>query len=222
MKMQRTIKWLAGLGALFIILAFVAALLLAHVLDSQAVKDKIRVFLSTRTNANVAIKNIDLEWFPRPAVVAHGVSLTVGDNLTGTIPSIEVHPSIRGLLTGRLEISRMGVASPAITVHLPESIKEPFDIDDIEGKIRSILTALAAEVPGIVVTVKNGSAEIKSNDRPSVMITDFDARLLAPPGAMDLQLSSRANVFDSLRVEAKITGDTLATKGRIRIERLPP
>jgi hypothetical protein len=220
MKMQRTIKWLAGLGALLIILPFVAALLLAHVLDSPAVKDKIRVFLSTRTNANVAIRNIDLEWFPRPAVVVQGVSLAVGDNLTGTIPSIEVYPSIRGLLTGHLKISRMGVASPAITVHLPEWSKEPFDIDDIEGKIRSILAALAAEVPGIVVTVKSGSAEIKSNDRPSVIITDFDGRLLASPGAMDLQISSRANVFDSLRAEAKITGDTLATKGRIRIERL--
>src|SRR6516162_10698638 len=100
MKMQRTIKWLAGLGALLIILPFVAALLLAHVLDSPTVKEKIRVFLSTRTNANVAIKNIDLEWFPRPAVVARGVSLAVGDNLTGTIQSIEVYPSIRGLLTG--------------------------------------------------------------------------------------------------------------------------
>ena len=37
---------------------------------------------------------------------------------------------------------------------------------------------------------------------------------------MDLQISSRANVFDSLRVEGNIDGETLTTKGQIKVENL--
>ena len=126
--------------------------------------------------------------------------------VSGKIQSIEVYPSIRGLLTGNLDISRLEMASPAFAVHLSEWAEEPFNIDEIEGKIRSILAALATEIPGIVVTVRDGSAEIKIGDRPAVIFTDFDGRLRAPPGDVDLQISSRANVFDSLHIEANITG----------------
>ena len=114
----------------------------------------------------------------------------------------------------------MEVVSPAIAVHLSEWAEEPLNIDEIEGKIRALLASLAANIPGIVVTVKGGSVEIRIGDRPPVMINDLDGRLVAPPGEMDLQISSHANVFDSLRVEERIDGDTLATKGQIKIERL--
>ena len=220
MKMQRTIKWLTGLGALLIILPFVAALLLAHVLDSQAATEKIRLFLLTRANAKVAITNINLEWFPRPAVVARGVTVAFGDQVNGKIESLDVYPSIRGLLTGNLHISRVDLARPALSVRLPEPNEEPFNIDALEGQIRSLLTSLAAETPGMVVVISGGSTELKIGDRPPVTITDLDGRLVAPPGSLGLQLSSRANIFDSLRIDGRIADGTLATQGQIRVERL--
>jgi AsmA-like C-terminal region len=220
MAKWRIFKWLAGLGGLCVILLLATALLLPRVLDSQAVKEKFRAFLLTRIGGNVVIGNIDLKWFPRPWVVVHGVSLAVGDNVGGKIQSMAIYPSIRGLLSGRLDISRVEMASPAFAVRLPERAEEPFNIDGIEGKIRSLLAALATEIPGMVLTVRDGSAEIRIGDRPPVVITDLDGRLRAPPGDVDLQISSRANLFDSLRVEGRISGDTLVTNGRINVENL--
>ena len=52
------------------------------------------------------------------------------------------------------------------------------------------------------------------------MITGLDGRLVAPPGEMGLQFSSRANLYDSLRVEGRIDGETLTTKGQIKVENL--
>ena len=75
MTKWRIIKWLAVLGALCVILLFAAALLLPRIVDSQAARERIRAFLLTRTNGNVAIENIDLAWLPRPVVVVRGASL---------------------------------------------------------------------------------------------------------------------------------------------------
>src|SRR5262245_15595141 len=217
---QRIIKWLAGLSGLCVILLCAAALLLPRILDSQAARERIGTFLLAKTKGNVAIENIDITWLPRPAVVARRASLTFDDKVTGKIQSIEVYPSIRGLLAGSFDISRVEVTSPALSVRLPEPSEEPFSIDEMEAKIRSLLTSLAAEIPGMIISVRDGSAEVKIGDRPAVLITGLDGRLATPPGELDLQFSSRGNVFDWLRVAGRISGKTLATKGRITVENL--
>ena len=220
MTKRRIIKWLAGLSGLCVILLFAIGFLLPRILDSPAAKEQIRSFLLKRTNGNLVIERIDLAWLPRPAVVARGASVTVGHEVSGKIQSIEVYPSIPGLFRGRLDISGMEVTSPALSVRLPEPAEEPYTIDEIEGRIRSLLASLAAEIPGMIVTVSDGSAEVRIGDRPPVLITDFDGRFTAPPGAVEVQISSRANIYDSLRVEGRIAGDTLATKGQIHIRNL--
>jgi len=220
MTKRRIIKWIAGLGGLFIVMLFVLALLLPRILDSQTVRETIQAFLLSKTNGNVAFGNIDLTWLPKPAVIVRGATLSFADKVSGKIQSIEVYPSLVGLFRGRLDISRVEVVSPAIAVHLSEWSEEPFDIDEIEGQIRALVTSFATEIPGMIVGVRDGSLEVRIGDRPPVVIKELEGRLVAPPGEMQLQISSRANVFDSLKVEESIAADTLATKGSIKINRL--
>src|SRR5262245_48438526 len=218
MTSRRIFKWLAFLAGLCIILFLTAVLLLPRVVDSQAVREKIRTFLLSRISGDVAIENIDLTWFPRPTAIVRGVAFTFGDTVNGTVQSMEVHPSLKSLFTGQLSVSSLLITAPVLTVQLPEP--DEFNTDKIETNVRSAITAIAAQVPGLVVTIRDGTARIKIGNRPEVMITDFGGRLRAPPDNMDLQITSRANLFDSLRIEGKISGETLATNGRINIENL--
>ncbi|MGB7951309.1 MAG: hypothetical protein WCH75_26805, partial [Candidatus Binatia bacterium] len=220
MTQRRIIKWLAALGGLCVILVLGLALLLPRLLNSQTVRDEIQAFLLAKTNGNVVIGNIDLTWFPWPAVIVRGASFALADSVTGKIQSIEFHPSILGLLFGRLDVSQVQVASPALAVRLPEPTEEPFNLDELEGQIRSLIAALAAEIPGMIITVTGASIEVRIGERPPVTITELDGSLVAPPDAMALRFSSRANVFDSLSIEETIAGDTLVTKGRIQVGRL--
>src|SRR5262245_11383473 len=220
MKKRRIIRWLAGFGGLCVILLFAAAFLLPRILDSQAVRDKIRAFLLARTNGNVAFENIDLKWLPRPTVVVRRASFSFDDKLSGKIESIQVYPSIWGLLTWQWDISRVEMASPALSVRLSEPGEKPFNIDEIEDRIRSLLASMAAQIPGMILSVRGGSAEIKIGDRPPVAITGLDGRLVAPPDELELQFGSRADVFDSVRVQGRINVKNLPTRGQINVGNL--
>src|SRR5499425_3283901 len=220
MSKRRIIRWLAGFGGVCAILLFTTAFLLPRIIDGQAVRDRIRAFLLARTNGNVSFENIDLKWLPRPTVVVRGASFSFDDKVSGKIESIQVYPSIRGLLTGQWDISRVEMASPALSVRLSEPGEEAFNIDEIEGQIRSLLASMAAQIPGMILSVGGGSAEIKIGERPPVVITGLDGRLAAPHGELDLQFGSRADVFDSLRVRGRINVETLATKGQMNVENL--
>ena len=220
MTRRRIVKWLAGLSGSGVVLLVAAVLLLPRFLDSQAMREKIRAFLLARTNGNVTIERIDLAWFPRPVVVAHGASLAFDDTVSGTIRSIEIRPSVRGLLTGHISISRVTMTSPTLAIRLPEPTEAPPHTDQTEGQIRALLASVAANCSGMTITVRDGSAEFRIGERPPLAITDVGGRLVAPPGELDVQLHSRATVFDSLRVEARIKGQTLATQARIHVENL--
>jgi hypothetical protein len=87
-----------------------------------------------------------------------GASLAFDDGVSGKIQSLELYPSIRALLTGNLSISRMEVASLALSLRLHEPGEEPIDIDEIEAQIRSLLTLLAATIPGMT----RGSVEVNA------------------------------------------------------------
>jgi len=87
-----------------------------------------------------------------------GAALAFDDRVSGKIQSLELYPTIRGLLTGNLSISRMEVASLALSLRLHEPGEEPIDIDEIEAQIRSLLTLLAATILGMT----RGSVEVNA------------------------------------------------------------
>jgi len=91
-------------------------------------------------------------------VAVRVAALAFDDRVSGKIQSLELYPSIRALLTGNLSISRMEVASLALSLRLHEPGEEPIDIDEIEAQIRSLLTLLAATIPGMT----RGSVEVNA------------------------------------------------------------
>ena len=66
-------------------------------------------------------------------------------------------------------------------MHLPEPAEEPFNIDEIEANIRALIASFATEIPGMIVGVRGGSVEVRIGDRPPVMITELEGRLVARP-----------------------------------------
>jgi len=218
--MRRLIAWLAGLAGLVLLLLLVAGLLLPRALDSHAVRDRIRAFVLSKVDADLGIGKLDFTWLPRPTVIMRNVSVAHGKEVTGKIQSITVRPGIVSLLRGQLDISRVEVGGLALSLTLPEAPEKPLDPDKVEAGLRDLIASLTAQAPGLIVAVSGSSIDVRVGARPPLTISDLNGRLVAPPGALDVRASARSNAFDSLRLELGIAGDSLATTGRARFERL--
>src|SRR5499425_1271967 len=220
MTVRRIIAWLAGLIGLAVVLLLLAALLLPRVLDSQAVRERIRAFVLNKADADLAISKIDLTWFPRPAVTLRGVSMSVGTQVSGKIQAITARPSVAGLLRRKFDISRVELSGLALSLALPAEKENVLNIDAVEGQLRDLLTSLATQAPRLIVAVSDSSLELRIGARPSLIITNLNGHLRAPPSALDIHLRSGSNAFESLQLELNIAANTLATTGRARFERL--
>src|SRR5499425_1528055 len=220
MTVRRIVAGLAGLISVAVVLLLLAALLLPRVLDSQTVRERIRAFVLNKADADLAISKIDLTWFPRPAVTLRGVSMSVGTQVSGKIQAITARPSVAGLLRRKFDISRVELSGLALSLALPAEKENVLNIDAVEGQLRDLLTSLATQAPRLIVAVSDSSVELRSGKRPSLIITNLNGRLRAPPSALEIHLRSGSNVFDALQLELSITADTLATTGRARFERL--
>src|SRR5499425_168592 len=220
MTVRRIVAGLAGLISVAVVLLLLAALLLPRVLDSQTVRERIRAFVLNKADADLAISKIDLTWFPRPAVTLRGVSMSVGTQVSGKIQAITARPSVAGLLRRKFDISRVELSGLALSLALPAEKENVLNIDAVEGQLRDLLTSLARQAPRLIVAVSDSSLELRIGARPSLIITNLNGHLRAPPSALDIHLRSGSNAFDSLQFELSIAADTLATTGRVRFERL--
>src|SRR5215813_13486278 len=184
MNGRRITMWLAGLiGGLVgisVVVLVLAALLLPRALDSQAVRERIRAFVLSKADADMAISAIDLRWFPRPAVTMRGVSVSFGKQVTGTIQAITARPSVAGLLRGRLDISRVDLSGLALSLTLPEAPDEPLDVDAIEAQLRALLASLVAQTPRLIIAISDGSGEIRIGTRPPLTLANLNGRVTAP------------------------------------------
>ena len=220
MTVRRIIAWLAGLIGLAVVLLLLAALLLPRVLDSQTVRERIRAFVLSKADADLAISKIDFTWFPRPVVTMRGISVSFGKQVTGTIQAITARPSVAGLLRRKFDISRVELSGFALSLALPADKENALDIDAVEGQLRDLLTSLATQAPRLIVAVSDSSVELRHGARPPLIITNLSGHLQGPPSALDIHLRSASNAFDSLQLELSIAADTLSTTGRARFERL--
>jgi hypothetical protein len=220
MTTRRIIVCLAGLMGLIFILGIAIVLLLPRIIDSVTVKDKIRSFLSEKTNGTVTFGKLDLTWFPRPVVMISGADISTAENARASIQTVKIYPSILGLLAGQVIVSRAVLDRPVLTLRLAEWSEAPFDSTALENEIRAWLKTLSSAMPGISLAVEGGSGEITIGQRPVIAVQDLQARVNASPQELDLKLTARSNVCESFGFVGRIAAKDLASEGRITVEHL--
>jgi hypothetical protein len=218
MNKPRVIRWVALLAGFFLVSLLTLALLLPMIIDSEAVKAKARAFVAEKTNGLARIETIDLFWLPRPGVVFRGAVISFDKQIEGKIQQLTIYPSLRHMLTGRLAFSSVIADGAAWTVRLPARDDEPFDLDEVEEKVRAAVKGLALSLPGTNLRIRGGVADIGVAGGSSLMITDIDANLGVTPDKLDFTLSAGSNFADRIRVAGEIAPSNLASEARLSVE----
>ena len=132
----------------------------------------------------------------------------------------KIYPSILYLLTGRLVVRRASLQDPKLSIRLPERSEKPFDLEDLEKQIRSALVRFTTELPAPRIDLLDGSAEIKIGDKPPVLLESVSAQIVGSPAEIRFELSARSNLCERLRIEGKISPESLTSQLEIGVRRL--
>ena len=220
MNKPRVIRWVALLAGFFLVPLFALVLLLPMIVDSEAVKSKTRAFVAEKTNGLARIEKIDLFWFPRPGVVIRDAAISFDKEIQGHIEQLRLYPAIRHLLTGNLAFSSITADGAAWIVRLPARNEEPFNLDEVEERVRAAVKALALSFPGMNLRIHRGIADIGIAGGSSLMITDIDATLGVTLDKLDLTISARSNFADRIRFAGEMATSNLASQARLSVENL--
>ena len=218
MNKPRAITWVALLAGFFLVALFALVLALPILVDSEAVKSKARAFVAEKTNGSARIEKIDLFWFPRPGVVIRDAAISFDKEIQGNIRQVILNPSIRHLLTGNLTFSSITADGAAWIVRLPARNEEPFNLDEVEKKVRAAVKGLASAFSGMNLRIHRGIADIGIAGGSSLMITDIDATLGVTLDNLDFKISARSNVADRIRFVGKMATASLAMEAQVGVE----
>lgn len=217
---RRIIAWFGGIVGLSVTLAIVVALVLPHLVDSQAVKDKVRALVSEKLGGTVTMAKIELSWFPWPAVSVHEVGIVIDDISRCSVETIEIHPSILSLFKGRIIASRLVLERPVVEARLPDRSQEPLNIDELEEKLRAALRTLISDFPLVSARISDGSATIGLGGRPPVILREFDARIGETSAKLEFEISALSNISARIRFTGNIASDSLEAETHMTIEQL--
>ncbi len=220
MNKPRVIRWIALLSGTFLVALCALVLLLPMILDSDAVKAKARAFVAERTNGVARIEKIDLIWFPRPGLVIRDLTIAFDKEYQGNLQQLTLYPSIRHLLTGNLAFSSVTADGAAWIVRLPALKDEPFNLDQVEEKVRAVVKALVLGLPGTNLRVRRGVADIAIAGGRSVMISDIDANLDVTAEKLNFTISAGANFADRIRFAGEMATENLASEAQLSVDKL--
>ena len=226
MKPRRIIVFLAAALALFLL----AALLAPRFIDLSHTRDQIAAQLSQRLHGEVHIDALRLVILPLPHLVAEGVSATVPDVGTARIRSVSLHAKLRALLTGKLQLGKIGLDRPDVAVRIREgpagTVPPLSNLTGLRQQIRSGLAAVesaaASQAPGLVLAARGGNVRVTLNDGRELTFGDIKLRLHLPPDRLRAELVCGSSLWEHLALDASIDPATLAGDAALDVTHLKP
>jgi hypothetical protein len=199
---------------LLLLLAFVV--LLPKLIDSELAKKKILAEVSQRLSADLQFKRIDLSYFPRLQVGVYQASLSLPEEVHGTISFLKIYPKILPLFTGKLHVSRIQVEEPAFKVMLPEGPEED------QTSLTSLLAPLFLEAQDLLVNIEKGTLALYEGDKPLFSFQDLSSKVVFPPDGISIDLTCGSNLWDTISIKGTFDKGGLRGTGSLDLARFRP
>lgn len=214
-------KLLLPLTSLIFVLFVVLFFSTAKLLNSDAVKERIHVYISEKTGVGITYRNSEYHLFPFPEIIFNQVNVSIPNKAEGSVASLSVHPDILALIRGKVGIAKVRLETPHFTLKISEDTEKP-SLQQIEEKIHSVIDYIVSTTPELSVDIHNGKLDFKSEDKIAFSFDLIQSRISASRRAVGIELKSRSNMWDDFSISSSIKADDLKSEGTIRLTHLHP
>ena len=221
-RRHRIFRILAGCLGLFFCLSVFLYFTVVHIVDSETVKERIHYLLIENIGAGVTYKDAELHLFPFPEIVFHQVHISkIYAKAEGSIAALRVYPDVWSLIRGKTRIAKINLEAPHFSVRISRE-EDKLTLKEIEENVRSAVRAVVSTMPGLKVEIEDGRLDLTESDKIVFSFYMIQSRLNASKRKLEIEVTSRSNLWDNLSLSSLMEADDLKSKGIVRIMRLHP
>jgi hypothetical protein len=229
---KRRRKIVVGISAaLFVaLMLLVAAIFIApKVIDSEAVKAKVRSEIKETAGAEIDFKHLIIDFFPHPHVIVNQVELSISPGVRGKAASIRIRPKILPLFLGKMQIAGLRLDSAELDYTLPEKpatakpTPPPVSFYDLGKRIQSIVAGLPEfKIPDLDFQVINSQANLFVGNRKFLELTAVNSHLEGPPAERKISVSCKSNLWQRISMSGLLNTRTFKGSGQIQLTQFRP
>jgi hypothetical protein len=226
-RVKRMIR--AGLAslALLLVVLVAGALVAPRLIDLQHLRDQVTGGLSQQLGARVTCDALRLALLPLPVAVLHRVNVSIPGKIDARIVSVSVSPQLLPLLRGKLQLGKVRIESPEITVRrLPPAsagAKSPAGFATaVESALGDVSLAVFSRAAGAAVAVHAGTLTVPVGESRMLELRGIEAQIRLLPTRFSIDLQCTSNIWNRLSLRASLNPSSADLRGQVEVAQLRP
>jgi hypothetical protein len=230
--MTRPRKIVIGITACFFavsILVIAAVLVAPKVIDSEAVKDKVRSEIKETAGVEIDFEHLGIDIFPHPSVIIDRVDLSIPRVVRGKAAWVAVRPKILPLFWGKMKIDRIYLDSAELDYMLPKrpttekKTPQPFSYYNLAKRIQSTIATLPGyKIPDLEFRVENSRVNLLVGDQIFLGLGEFNSHLEGPASRRQFSISCQSNFWQNISISGRLNTKTFKGRGQIQLTQFRP
>jgi hypothetical protein len=196
------------------------ALLAPAYVDRPAVQAKLQQRLSQALHGQVSWEALEVALFPAPHGELRKLRIDVPGKLGASADEVNVYLRFWPLLRGDAEISSLSVKKPSIRIVAADSADSRDSPPDALGAYRAALEPVARALREFASDTVVELDQASVGAATGLVLRDLRAKARTDGGGVALELSTAANLWKRLSVEARVEYDDLSAKATVALDGL--
>ena len=214
--------------AVFILL-LTAILIAPKVVDSDAVKARVRSEIKETADIDIDFEHLVLDFFPHPHIIIDRVVLSMHPTLKGKAVSVSVYPKILPLFLGKMQITDIRLDSAELDYTLPKkpaagkATPQPITYYNLAKKIQSVVATLPEfKIPDLDFRVNDSSATLFIGKQKFLELTEFNSHLAGPASGRIITIGCKSNLWQGISINGLLNTRTFKGSGQIQLTQFRP
>jgi len=223
---RKIYRFLVAAAAVLTAIVVLAIVLAPIFIDTDSVKERIRLAVNEKTGADIDFKDLKLTLLPSPGIIVRDVRFELRqESARGTVEEVRVYPRIMSFIYGAVQIDSVSLVNPRVEF----SLSQPTSVEgmalanpaEVRKQTASMLKFLSLHAPGLRIDIDHGSVDI-SGEKAPISFYGINGFVDFPPDDLEIEVNLSSNLWQTAHISVQVNRDDLSGKSVIVMKGFKP
>ena len=227
-KIKKIFIWSLTGSAVLCLFLLILFFLSSRLLNNESIKSKILFTTSQALGGTLTFHRVNFNLFPQPNFAVHKASLSIPDNVTGTLKILKIYPKIIPLFKGRIQLKKIHFEQPVFNIRLPSQYhrvieeKKPVSYNTVKDAVISALEYEVFKKPGLSIKIKNGQINLLDNARAVSSFSNIKAGLRKKMDDLHMDIRCNSDIVNEITLKWQVSSTDFKSRGEIILNKINP